>query len=164
MKNWIALAALATVTIFQSPAFAGGGAAEKTFQIKLPYNMRVQWYETHRVSIYREANCEIVRNLGNHRFQVKTKTPIGTWEYVVKETITSSPTEFLVKITLEDKLKTRLSKLQVSIGISPTQVGSQVAMQMEMLAKSRLVPSAAVRRILGKSVSAVQDYLDANAR
>lgn len=165
MKTILGLAAFQLI-LTASPSTAGEATSEQTFDIEKPFitSEILDWYETRRVGILKAANCEITKPLKKSHYRVKSKTPLGNWNYIVRETIHRDQTRVRIEYTLADKLRTNLVNNVVTITILRAESGCSVTMKMVQKVNSRLAPSSAIRRSQHRSIEQVKEYLTSQVR
>lgn len=117
------------------------------------------WYKDHRAAILTAANMKIQSTLEDDRYCVQSKTPLGNWSYVMKETIEVDGADVRIKYRLSNKLETSFSRNSVTITIAPTSDGCDVKMSMDQRVDKLLVLSRILKRSQQESINAVTAYL-----
>lgn len=161
MKSVFLLVVICCVSMWASTANAGEAVSSKTFVIKNEFPEDFDaWFEKHRVGILKAANCEIMKPEGDRKYRVKTKTPIGAWHYLIRESVEANKSQATVKQSLVDGLETRISRYLVTILVRPAKDKTSITMKIDMKVDSRIVPSIILRQVQGRSIAGVQKYLD----
>ena len=171
MYRPIMLAVAATLALILAPVTARAATATgyNKFSIPQKYDVAVEWYEAHRGGVLKASNCRIAKDLGEGKYQVQTSTPLGTCEYVLKETRKDSTNDDGQRITIYRlefvrNVSGRVTYQRVIIQL--TEAGDKTTLQewVKTTVAGRFVPTFAVSNVLQQSINGCERYVLENSR
>lgn len=134
-------------------AVGAEGRSEGTYTVPTSHDRMLSWYEANRHNVYKAANAEIIKELGENKYLVKSKTPVGASTYVLHETQIDKENRTVYEIKFVKQVSGRVTDNLTVVTVEGKGAKSQVTMSVYINFNHLLASDWAVKRVTDKSVS-----------
>lgn len=134
-------------------AVGAEGRSEGTYTVPTSHDRMLSWYEANRHNVYKAANAEIIKELGENKYLVKSNTPVGASTFVLCETQIEKDDATIYQIKFVKPVSGRVTDNVNVITVKGQGDKSQVTMTVYINFNHLLASDWAVKRVTDKSVS-----------
>lgn len=159
MRLAITLAAVMWSLVAIRAAHGAEATSVETFRVEATFETLTDWFDANRPQVYETSNCEILEDLGDLEFRVKSTTPLGACIYLVKETQVDSPGQRVYEIRLIRNIKGRIVAQSTDIQVTDRGDYCEVEMTLAVTFKHLLASNGRVRKLTDASVTATGQLL-----
>jgi len=164
MRSLFVITLIGLAALAPEAAFAAKAMSKKTYTVPTGHQRMVSWYAQNRNNVFKAANAEIIKNRGNNEFLVRSKTPVGSSTYVVRETQSNEADATIYRIKFVKQISGRVADNLTIVTVRGRGDESEVTMSVYIEFDHPLAPSCAVKRVTDKSVSKTKALMIRDAR